>query len=173
MEESIQVGIFIVSIEVSEIAPVTVAAKTLAGDDVEWKGLPERLIEEWRGIPKIDDYKMAKNSFTFWNRRRNQDVSCWINPENPKNRVSRLRKPNEDNNKDGKKTKGDGKEKKSEDKKKKEKHRTAMTKLSSESHITERLILDSGTFAHITPMLIRYKILLMLMYLFISLVIQK
>lgn len=68
MDDSIQVGILIASIEVVELAPVAAEIKTLAEADVTLKVVPERLIEEWRGISKLVDKKMLETHVHFAKR---------------------------------------------------------------------------------------------------------
>lgn len=87
MDEAIQVGILIASIEVPELAPVTAAIKNLAEADIKWETVSERLIEEWRGLSIVhkEHAKVAKNQYTYCKRPRHQAANYWINSTNPNN----------------------------------------------------------------------------------------
>lgn len=138
MDDAVQVGILIASIDVLELTPVTAAIKTLAEKDITWETVTERLIEEWRGLTNAhkEDSKLARNVCTYCNRPGHHAANCWTNPANPNNRLGRLKgnppsgsepkKENQDNKTETGQTSEDPDKKKKKRKKKKE--RAALAK---------------------------------------------
>lgn len=128
--------------------------------DTNWESVLERLIEECRGLSFVhkEDSKVAKNSCTDCNRPGHRATYCWINPANPNNRLDLLRDVPQNKDKTDKKSDNgklsasstDKQEKKK--KSKKRKHRYAMTRVSTNSE-TNKMMLDSRTYAHMTPKL--------------------
>ena len=46
LDDTLEIGIIVFSINMSELAPVTAAIKTLAESEIKWEAVSSRLIEE-------------------------------------------------------------------------------------------------------------------------------
>lgn len=146
-------ALLISSIHVPELAPVAAAVKTLSDDDVTWEKVTARLMEEHqtlKGRNKIQERALPAHKHCELCKKNGHSIEhCWLNPNNPKNRL-------------GITTKSDGKPGNSiqrqkstsarEDHPKKiKKSRAAIARamLSTLKH-SSVMMLDSGTTTHMT-----------------------
>lgn len=161
MDESLQVGILIASIEVEDLRAVSAAIKTLADDDVKWDTVAERLIEECAALKKASHAPHSsaaakgkgKKLCSFCSRPGHVAKNCWINPANPNNRLKALHKAGEE----PKSTNSSHDEEPAERPKKVKKskkasaHRAAMACTGSKTtRRPDAMMVDSGTTSHMT-----------------------
>ena len=163
LEDTLTVGVLVASIEAPELSAVAAAIKTLAEDDLKWENVAARFIEEWKNL-KSDTFKGQANRATvecdFCGREGHTQDDCWVNPENPNNRLGLKKKAKGKGKKVKKKTDSDDEsadEQRTNGKKKKSKgqksQRAAMarTKSRNPKRSADKMLLDSGTTSHMTP----------------------
>lgn len=100
VEESLQVGILIASIDVAEMRLVVAAFETLDVEDVKWDSVLDRLIKEWRAVMKSPE--SGKSSTTgrvkcdFCERLGYTAERCWTSLLNLDRSLKDLKKESDD-----------------------------------------------------------------------------
>ena len=167
LDEALSIGILVASIEVSELLPVVAAIKTLSERDVKWETVSARLIEESKAVKREfkEEAKAASAGCPIC-QKMHPIERCWLNPKNPRNRLSLGRKSDRDETSeieerttgtvDAKAEHGKG----LKDTRNKNKTRSAMARTTHSriemantkpTHTQNRLMIDSGTTSHMTP----------------------
>ena len=151
IDDPLAVGILLASIDVEELGPVVAAIKTLSEESVKWDGVAERLIEESRSIrtsghvqATVAKSHRPRENCDYCHRPGHPASRCWINPDNPNNRLKALKNAG---NKSHEKTDKDGSGKKS----RRGSEVAAMARTSNARRSSDSMMIDSGTSSHITP----------------------
>lgn len=91
MDDSLAVGILIVSIDVHDFKPVVAAIKTLSDAYATWETVSERLVDEFIRLKKGKSSAAASSMCEFCTRLGHCAEKCLINPENPGSRLKAMR----------------------------------------------------------------------------------
>lgn len=155
LDKTLQIGILVASIQVPELAPVTAAIKTLAEDDLKWDAVSSRLIEETHSLKSesVNRSSAAKagNICELCHKPGHKIENCFLNPLNPNNKLTLPTDPvknlptSRKVNKGKRNSNGSGKKKNNT-----ESERAAMAKTGTAEKLPDRMMLDSGTTAHMT-----------------------
>lgn len=154
-DDSLAIGMLVASIEVSELFAVTASIKTLSADSVNWEQVSNRLIEETktitsgsRGIIRAS----AANSSCQICQKKHPTEKCFLNPMNPNckldvsasdvSNVLENKAPRASENNRRNRKRGDGNRA----------ERSAMARGMNNSRVVDRIMIDSGTTSHITPL---------------------
>ena len=87
--DELAITLLIASINVSEIAPIAAAIKTVSDDLTHWESVMTRLIEEQNSLRiKMKPERTAKATKRCEiSRKTHTTKGCWLNPKNPNNRL--------------------------------------------------------------------------------------
>lgn len=158
LDNALVVGILIASITVDELKPASAAIKTLTDDNLKWEDVTARLIEEVKSL-KVDHNQSSRqathnqNGCAICGKSNHHTDACFLNPLNKDNKLGvndEIVRKITDSATNGKTSPNPGESGRQGGRGSSKGGRSAMAKVKNSK--VDRMMLDSGTSAHMTPL---------------------